>query len=71
MNENKGVFGVNMGHLWGEIPRLRSMMDEVVGLVGAGKLDPVVDKVFPFDKAADAHRFLQSRKNVGKVLLTP
>jgi NADPH:quinone reductase-like Zn-dependent oxidoreductase len=26
---------------------------------------------FPFERAAEAHRFVQDRKNVGKVVLTP
>jgi NADPH:quinone reductase-like Zn-dependent oxidoreductase len=26
---------------------------------------------FPFDEAAAAHHFIQDRKNIGKVLLTP
>jgi NADPH:quinone reductase-like Zn-dependent oxidoreductase len=30
----------------------------------------VVAKTFPLDKAADAHRFIQSRANIGKVVLT-
>jgi len=38
--------------------------------VAAGRLDPVVAKTFPLDRAADAHRFMQSRANIGKVILT-
>jgi NADPH:quinone reductase-like Zn-dependent oxidoreductase len=31
----------------------------------------VIAESFPFDRAADAHRYIQDRKNVGKVVLTP
>ena len=32
---------------------------------------PVVAEAFPFDRAADAHRFIAERRNVGKVVLVP
>jgi NADPH:quinone reductase-like Zn-dependent oxidoreductase len=71
MNDNRGVFGVNMGHLWDRADQLKRMLEEIIALVAQGKLDPIVDKTFPFEKAGDAHSFLQQRKNFGKVLLTP
>lgn len=33
------------------------------------KLRPVIDSVFPLEKAADAHRRMESRKNFGKIVL--
>jgi synaptic vesicle membrane protein VAT-1 len=71
MNDNKGVFGVNMGHLWDHSQELRDMLIEMRGLVEKGVLDPQVDKTFPFEKAGEAHAYLQAHKNFGKVLLTP
>ena len=71
MNQNRGVFGVNMGHLWEHADKLGAMMQEIVGLVGKGVLDPVVDKTFAFDRASEAHAYLQARANFGKVLLIP
>jgi tumor protein p53-inducible protein 3 len=35
-----------------------------------GKLKPIIDTVFPWEKAADAHHYLQSRKAIGKLILT-
>jgi NADPH:quinone reductase len=32
---------------------------------------PVIDSVFPFSQVADAHRRLEDRRNVGKIILTP
>ena len=37
----------------------------------AGRLAPVIAKVYPFERASDAHRFLAERRNIGKVVLTP
>jgi NADPH:quinone reductase-like Zn-dependent oxidoreductase len=33
-------------------------------------IDPVVAEAFPVGQAADAHRYLSERKNIGKVVLT-
>jgi synaptic vesicle membrane protein VAT-1 len=71
MNRNRGVFGVNLGHLWGETETLRTILGDIMVLVRDKQLDPIVDKAFRFDQAADAHRFIQERKNFGKVLLVP
>jgi NADPH:quinone reductase-like Zn-dependent oxidoreductase len=71
MNDNRGVFGVNVGHLWDQAAELRAMLDEILALVARGVLDPLIDRTFPLDKAADAHAHLQAHKNFGKVLLTP
>lgn len=71
INNNRGVFGTNMGRLFGEFDRLSPDMAEIVGLLGEGVLAPVVDRVFPFSEAAGAHHYLQDRRNFGKVLLRP
>lgn len=36
-----------------------------------GKLKPHVDRTFPLEKVAEAHRHLESRASIGKVLLAP
>jgi NADPH:quinone reductase-like Zn-dependent oxidoreductase len=71
MNRNRGVFGLNLGHLWDEQRRLAESMTFLLGEAGAGRVRPVVARTFPLAKAADAHRYLQSRSNIGKVLLVP
>jgi NADPH:quinone reductase-like Zn-dependent oxidoreductase len=71
LNANKGVFGVNLGHLWGEVPRIRRWADDLLALWEQGIVRPHVDKVFPFAEAAAAHHYVQDRKNIGKILLRP
>ncbi len=71
MNANRGVFGVNVGHLWSEATLLRGILGDIVELAGAGTFAPVVDRTFPLANAAGAHAYLQDRKNFGKVLLVP
>lgn len=70
MNHNRGVLGLNLGHLWGEGRQLRAAMDTILREVDAGRLQPVVARTFPLDRVGDAHRYLQSRANIGKVVLT-
>jgi NADPH:quinone reductase-like Zn-dependent oxidoreductase len=69
MNRNRGVLGLNLGHLWDERDRLAEVMRSVLDHVAAGELRPVVAKTFPLERAADAHRFVQARGNIGKVVL--
>jgi putative oxidoreductase len=47
------------------------MIEEMLALVEKRVVDPIVDKTFPFEQAAEAHAYLQAHKNFGKVLLTP
>jgi synaptic vesicle membrane protein VAT-1 len=70
MNRNRGVFGLNLGHLWEERGQLTEGMTMLIAEVAAGRLRPAVARTFPLDRAADAHRFIQSRSNIGKVALT-
>ena len=71
MSHNKGVLGVNLGHLWNRGKELGNMLEEIVALFADGTFTPVVDRSFPFDEAAAAHRYIQGRRNFGKVVLVP
>jgi NADPH:quinone reductase-like Zn-dependent oxidoreductase len=42
----------------------------VLSLVASERLRPVVDRVFPFEQVASAHRYLAARESFGKVVLT-
>jgi NADPH:quinone reductase-like Zn-dependent oxidoreductase len=71
MNDNKSVLGLNMGNLFDEATVLKRGLDELAARVADGTIAPAVDQVFPFSKAADAHRRIEERLNVGKVVLVP
>lgn len=71
MDRNKGAFGVNLGHLWGETERVAGWMERILGYWKDGAVRPVVAATFPLERAAEAHHFVQDRKNIGKVLLVP
>jgi NADPH:quinone reductase-like Zn-dependent oxidoreductase len=38
-------------------------------LIAQGKMKPVVDRIFPLEDAAEAHRYLATRQQFGKVVL--
>lgn len=62
-SKNLRVIGTNLG----SILELRQVLDHVV----AGRLRPVVDRVFPLKEARAAVQYVLDRKNRGKVLLVP
>jgi NADPH:quinone reductase-like Zn-dependent oxidoreductase len=41
----------------------------VLALLGQGRLRTVIDKVFPLQEAAEAHRYVEAAKQFGKVVL--
>jgi NADPH:quinone reductase-like Zn-dependent oxidoreductase len=71
MNRNRGVFGINLAHLWSETDQLRRAMQLLLDEAGRGRIRPVIAKTFPLGAAGEAHRYIQSRSNVGKVVLVP
>jgi NADPH:quinone reductase-like Zn-dependent oxidoreductase len=71
MSRNKGVFGLNLGHMWNEGEKVRGWTQEIMRGVAEGWVRPHVDRAFRFDEIAEAHRHLEGRKNIGKVVLVP
>jgi NADPH:quinone reductase-like Zn-dependent oxidoreductase len=71
LNENKGVFGLNMLAWWDAEGSLDRVIEPLIPELEHGNLNPVVAEAFPFDRAADAHRFIAERRNIGKVVLVP
>ena len=55
--------------LLGSYMGAKSELQTVMKLVAAGKLKPVVDRVFPLAEAAAAHAYLESSSQFGKVVL--
>ena len=71
INRNHGVLGVNLGHLWRERERVAEWMRKLFAYYERGQLRPFVDRAFPFERAAEAHAYLEGRQNRGKVVLVP
>jgi len=71
MGESKAIIGLNMLRLWDDRGSLEPWIAPLHDLLAAGTLKPVVSDVIPFDRAAEAHRIIGERRNVGKVVLVP
>ena len=62
---------------WKQLEILGSTMssqqeyEEVVALLGQGKLKPVIDTTFPLSEGKEALEYLQAQQQFGKVVLNP
>jgi NADPH:quinone reductase-like Zn-dependent oxidoreductase len=65
--------------VYGTVLRMRSLEEKaaltdqfrrhVLPLIESGRLRAVVDRVFPLAEAAEAHRYMESNANFGKIVL--
>jgi len=70
MAGNRSLSGVFLG---AEIAtdRVHDNIQRLIDEAARGELEVIVDKTFPLSKAADAHRYIESRQAVGRVVLMP
>jgi NADPH2:quinone reductase len=71
LTRNLSVLGMHLGRRPWQPEMHREAFIELIQLAAAGRLAPVVDRVFPMAEVARAHAYLAERKAIGKVLLTP
>jgi NADPH:quinone reductase-like Zn-dependent oxidoreductase len=74
MMENKGIFGLNLLQLLknpsaGDFNPVYSAFDQIMERFEDGSFKVIIGKTFPLAQAGTAHTYLQSRANIGKVLL--
>jgi NADPH2:quinone reductase len=70
MGGNRSLSGVFLG---AEIntDRVHDNIQRLIEDVAKGELKVVIDREFPLSQAAEAHRYIESRQAVGRVLLIP
>jgi NADPH:quinone reductase-like Zn-dependent oxidoreductase len=67
--ESRGLYGVNLARLV-ETPSLaRGIVETLVAWAAAGEIHPEPGRVMPLAEAGAAHKILESRGNVGKIVL--
>jgi NADPH:quinone reductase-like Zn-dependent oxidoreductase len=71
MSDSKSVIGLNVLSIWDEFQSAARWTEALGELLADGTVQPVVAEAFTFDRAADAHRFIAERRNIGKVVLVP
>jgi NADPH:quinone reductase-like Zn-dependent oxidoreductase len=53
------------------IPKLRDKAEKYVfDQINAGKFKPLVDRVFPLSQIVEAHRYMESNEQIGKIVVT-
>lgn len=70
IDKNRTLAAFNLIHLADRADLLGEAAEELLSLWDAGSIKPRVGLSLPLDKAAEAHRRLQDRSTVGKVVLT-
>lgn len=69
LSANKGIFGFNLGLLTDKDEYFRQAVTELLRWQARGVLKTLIGRVFSFDEIVEAHRFLQGRESVGKVVV--
>ena len=69
MANNKTVMGYHLGRFKGCEWKVQRSIKNLVRLVNENDLHPIIDSKFSYEEASKAHRYIQNRKNFGKVLL--
>jgi len=70
MGGNRTLSGVFLGAEIGT-DRVYNLIQGLIDDVAKGELKVVIDRTFRLSEAADAHRYIESRQAVGRVLLVP
>lgn len=56
--------------IWNRPERMARATAYILDGIEQGRLDPVIARSFPLDEIAEAHRFLESNRQVGKIVVT-
>jgi NADPH2:quinone reductase len=63
------VHGLWLSYLSANRPLMEAAWKQLSGWLAAGKLHPVIGKVFPLQQAREAYTLMQEGKNYGKIVL--
>ncbi|MCR8561904.1 NAD(P)H-quinone oxidoreductase [Mucilaginibacter sp. BJC16-A38] len=51
--------------------KIAQKLEQVIWpLIASGKIKPIINKVFPADKAAQAHKLMESGEHIGKIVIS-
>lgn len=69
MARSTAVIGFWLAHCFTRPAMMRAALDDLVAMLGDGRLRAVIGGHYPLAEAAQAHRDLRSRRTVGKLVL--
>lgn len=64
-----GVLATHVGYLLPERERMAKIWSDLVGFAQHHRIRPVIGSAFAFDRMADAHAFMESRRSMGKIVV--
>lgn len=70
LSRNIGLFAFNLYFLAHKTEYFREAWGTIQGWYEKGIIKPVIGKVYPFERIAEAQTFLQSRNSIGKIVVT-
>jgi NADPH2:quinone reductase len=65
-----GLLACHIGYLLGDQARLQQVWGDLVPFTTSHGISPVVGHTFPFEQIHEAHRLMESRNSVGKIVVT-
>lgn len=63
------IMASHLGYLLKNPSKMHEIFEELREFVNTHQIKPHVQKIFPIENVVEAHRFIESRKNIGKILL--
>jgi NADPH2:quinone reductase len=69
---NQSLHVFNLGLWFGLRPKAAvTALRDLIGYAASGQVKVAIGQTLPLARAADAHRLLEARQSVGKVILKP
>jgi NADPH:quinone reductase-like Zn-dependent oxidoreductase len=56
--------------IWNKPDKFARNRDLILKGLAQGRLTPVIAKTFPLERIVDAHRYLESNRHLGKIVVT-
>ena len=70
LSKSLTIRGYVLFEITGEAAKLKRAEQFVTAGLISGQLTPIIAKTFPFDQIVEAHRFLESNQQIGKIVVT-
>lgn len=64
------IRGYRYKEIVGDPDRLAAAKSFILNGIASGALRPVIDRIFALDEIVDAHRYLESNQQFGKIVVT-
>ena len=71
MAKSRAVIGFWLAHCMSRPQMMDAALDDLLHMVAAGELEPVIGGRYPMSAVREAHQDLLSRRTTGKLVLDP